>query len=167
MVVVKFISDALTADKLIQLTLSEDTFVSVVSETLMDPGCLFFSEKIWKPISIGHPFIIIGSPYSLKKLQDMGYITFNEVWNESYDNIISEADRVVAITKLVKSICSMSNKELDNIKKHIEPIVKHNKKVFYDYIKTNYKGRPELIGTTLPIIDIVKEIYNNLGYKSN
>ena len=144
----------------------ENTFVSVVSETLMEPGCIFFSEKIWKPISIGHPFIIMGNPYSLKKLQDMGYITFNDIWDESYDSIISETDRIIAITKVLQSICSMTNEELDKAKKHIDAIAIHNKKVFYDNIETNFKGIPDLYGAILPITDIVKEIYNKLGYKS-
>ena len=143
----------------------EDTFVSVVSETLMDTGCLFFSEKIWKPISVGHPFIIMGNPHSLKKLQEMGYITFSEVWDESYDNIISEGDRVVAVTKVLQSICSMSDKELEDARKHMDAIVKHNKKVFHDTLTNDFKCRPDQFGTALPIVDIVKEIYNNLGYK--
>jgi len=142
----------------------EDTFVSVVTETLQDNGCIFFSEKIWKPISIGHPFILMGNPFSLRKLKDLGFQTFSDFWDESYDNIISESERILAITKLVKKITLMSNQELADIREKAKPILIHNRQVFNERIEQNYKGRPELKGVILPIADLAKQVYNNLGY---
>lgn len=143
----------------------EDTFISVVSETIMDTGCIFFSEKIWKPIAIGHPFILMSSPNSLEKLKDMGYMTFSELWDESYDKVISEHKRVEAIAELVNKFTKMSNKELADLRIKAEPILKHNRLNFNRILKEEYVGRPELRGTTLPITNIVKDIYNTLGYK--
>ena len=130
----------------------------------MDPGCIFFSEKIWKPISIGHPFIIMGSPFSLEKLKDMGYMTYESLWDESYDKIASEANRVIAITKLLKSITQKSDDELNELKLKSIPIAKHNRKVFREYISREYKGKENLHGVILPITTITKKIYDKLGY---
>ena len=159
--------DISTADNLAtNFTLSnyESTLLSVVSETVMDPGCIFFSEKIWKPISIGHPFIIMGSPFSLEKLKDMGYMTYESLWDESYDKIASEANRVIAITKLLKSITQKSDDELNELKLKSIPIAKHNRKVFREYISREYKGKENLHGVILPITTITKKIYDKLGY---
>ena len=159
--------DISTVDNLAtNFTLSnyESTLLSVISETVMDPGCIFFSEKIWKPISVGHPFILMGSPFSLEKLKDMGYMTYESLWDESYDKIVSEADRVIAITKLLKSITQKSDDELNELKLKSIPIAKHNRKVFREYISREYKGRENLHGVILPITNITKKIYNKLGY---
>ena len=40
-----------------------------VTESLVDDGTLFFSEKIWKPLMVGHPFLLYGNQYSLKYLR--------------------------------------------------------------------------------------------------
>jgi hypothetical protein len=50
----------------------ENTFISLVTESLADDGTLFFSEKIWKPLMVGHPFILYGNQYSLKYLKSSG-----------------------------------------------------------------------------------------------
>ena len=49
------------------------TFISLVTESLTDRNTLFFSEKIWKPIMVGHPFLLLGSKHSLKYLKNLGY----------------------------------------------------------------------------------------------
>ena len=47
----------------------EETFLSVVSETIFDNSTLYFTEKISKPIMCLHPFILVTSPHSLKKIK--------------------------------------------------------------------------------------------------
>ena len=59
----------------------ESTFVSVVTETHVDKDILFLSEKIWKPIFVGHPFILFGNPGTLKKLKELGIKTFENWWD--------------------------------------------------------------------------------------
>ena len=75
----------------------ERTFISIISETLMDEDTLFISEKTWKPIMVGHPFIILGNKDSLKYLKSLGYKTFDKWIDESYDDILDENERRGAI----------------------------------------------------------------------
>lgn len=77
----------------------KQTFFSVVSETSL--VCRFFTEKIYRPIFNLHPFIIIGPAKFLELLKGQGYKTFEELFDESYDN---ELDHIVRIKKVIKEI---------------------------------------------------------------
>jgi len=55
-----------------------------VESSCEDP--LFISEKTFKPIIYGHPFIVFGTHSTLKVLREKGFDTFPELFDESYDN---------------------------------------------------------------------------------
>ena len=59
-----------------------------------------------------HPFIVYGSPYTLKNLRELGFKTFSPYIDESYDEVISPFRRMQKITKEVKRLCSMSKEDL-------------------------------------------------------
>ena len=88
----------------------ERTFISLLSESLVDDDTLFFSEKIWKPIMVGHPFILYGNKDSLKYLKSMGYKTFDGWIDESYDD---EPDRNVRSIMVVNELKKFENKTLE------------------------------------------------------
>lgn len=113
--------------------LYENTFISVVTETLHDIGTVFFSEKTWKPISLGHPFILVSSPNSLEYLRNLGFKTFSRWINEDYDSERDLGKRVVMINREIKKITTLSDNDLIKIRKEMEPILAHNKKLFFKY----------------------------------
>lgn len=107
------------------------TFLSLVNETLFHPEINFFSEKIYKPISIGHPFILNGNPYQLKRLKDNGFKTFSEWWDESYDTVEDVEDRIKAITSLLLSIRNWSKNKMIEVREQMKPLLLHNQKLYY------------------------------------
>ena len=107
----------------------ERTFVSVVTETLVDDGTLFFSEKIWKPIMVGHPFLLYGNQGSLKYLKSIGYKTFNRWWDESYDDETNHYKRLEMIYNLCMSILSKSDTELSEILLEMTDNLIHNREI--------------------------------------
>jgi hypothetical protein len=48
-------------------------------------GGAFLTEKTFKPIKHGQPFVIVGAPGSLKALRALGYRTFDHAIDNSYD----------------------------------------------------------------------------------
>ncbi len=84
-----------------------DTWISVVSEASFAENTCFISEKSFKPIATMHPFIIYGNKHSLKYLRNLGYKTFSNFFDESYDELESW-DRLDAIIKLLEDIKKMS-----------------------------------------------------------
>lgn len=102
----------------------EDSLLSLVTETFafengmdyMGYKCIegkgiFFSEKIFKPIVMCHPFILVSRPKSLYYLRKMGYETFSPYINEDYDNIVNDKDRLIAIVDEVQRINSLTDSE--------------------------------------------------------
>jgi len=105
-----------------------DSWLSVVSEASFseeDTTC-FISEKTFKPIAVGHPFIIYGNKHSLRYLRDLGYQTFSPYINEAYDDL-NGWDRLIAIVKELERIKSFTNQQKFDWFKQIIPILKHNK----------------------------------------
>jgi hypothetical protein len=47
---------------------------------------IFITEKTFKPIMYGHPFILYGNTHSLKSLKDWGFETYDNWFDESYDD---------------------------------------------------------------------------------
>ena len=64
------------------------SYCHIVIETHFDTdqsGGAFLTEKTFKPIKHGQPFVIVGAPGTLQALRDLGYRTFDQVIDNSYD----------------------------------------------------------------------------------
>lgn len=88
-----------------------DSWFSIVSEAQYEDrqGTVFLSEKVFKPIACQHPFVILGNKGSLKELKKLGYKTFHDLIDESYDNLDSN-DRFHAIANIINTLESNPNK---------------------------------------------------------
>ena len=91
----------------------------------------FLSEKTFKPIINLQPFIIMGGCGSLKLLQDLGYKTFGEYIDESYDSFENPQVRVKAATRQAINLAKMTHKEHIKLIKQIKPILEHNQQHFF------------------------------------
>ena len=99
--------------------------------TQMMYGCLggnFFSEKIFKPIVFMHPFILVGRQNSLKLLRDSGYQTFDGIFDETYDTIENDIDRLNAVESEITRLNSLANGKWATMLPKIKSIVEHNYK---------------------------------------
>lgn len=63
-----------------------DIFCDMVCETYFSGQTFFITEKILRPIMFKRPFLIQGPVNFLKNLRLMGFQTFDQWWNESYDS---------------------------------------------------------------------------------
>ena len=116
----------------INLNFYNDTYITLTTETLAEEGQLFFSEKTFKPISVGHPFIHLGGKGSLAKLKEFGYKTFDNWWDESYDSIHDWRDRVQAVQRLTSKICAMEGSTVKSMVDEMEEVVLHNIDNYYN-----------------------------------
>ena len=67
-------------------------------------GHVFLTEKTFKPIILKMGFLIAGCKGSLKKLRNLGFKTFSDYWDESYDTLDSKGARRNALTETIKYI---------------------------------------------------------------
>jgi dihydrofolate reductase len=130
-----------------------ETFISVVSETWIFEDMMFFSEKTWKPIMLGHPFILIGNPGSLAELKSMGYKTFDTWINEKYDENLPLMHRYNIILSELKKFSEKSKDELIFIRNEMRDICIHNKKVFFNNYDKNGSEMVRLYGILQRIIN--------------
>jgi len=76
------------------------SYYNLVAESNHEGSHFFPTEKIWRPILSGIPFVCISTQNSLKRIRDLGFRTYDTVWDESYDSIKNSQQRLEAVTKL-------------------------------------------------------------------
>ena len=110
----------------IPVTVYSQAFCAVVCESEFFRPTSVIGEKTFNAIKCGRPFILVAGPHSLEYLQKLGFKTFGEFWDESYDQIEDHEQRLLAILKLIDTIDKMSINELQELYNKMQPIIEHN-----------------------------------------
>jgi hypothetical protein len=79
-------------------------FLLVVETDIVNNHCFFITEKTIKALITGIPFVIVSTPYFLKNLKELGFTTYSELWDETYDDIIDYRERMLAVAKLCNKL---------------------------------------------------------------
>jgi hypothetical protein len=108
--------------------------VNIITETVFEYPYPWISEKTIKSILMKRPFIIVGPAGTLNKLNDLGFRTFNSVWNESYDSIGNSSDRIKAIVDLIKEL---SFKDINQLIDAVKDIAEFN----YTHYANNFAAK--------------------------
>ena len=117
------------------------SFCSVVTETYIDENQdPFFTEKTFKPLAYGHPFLVFSSQGALSRLRELGFETFSTIFDESYDLIENPQLRFEAMLKQVLEISKKSNSELNSMFEEIKPIIEHNYDRFWNGLPKDYNN---------------------------
>jgi len=82
-----------------------DTYFSVVTETVHDYPYSFRTEKIWKPIVMGHPWIPVANRGFLRDIQTLGFRTFGNLIDETFDHIDDNYQRLQRVAEIVEDLC--------------------------------------------------------------
>jgi hypothetical protein len=108
---------------IVPINLYNSTAFTIVAESICNNNLSFFTEKIAKPI-LGKRLFVVFSGYNyLKSLRKIGFQTFGDIIDESYDSIQNENQRFRAAMNQVKFLC---NENQDVILEKIRPIVEFN-----------------------------------------
>jgi hypothetical protein len=65
----------------------------------------------------------------------MGFKTFNEFWDESYDDELDHGERLAKIFKLIDTLFAMSNQEQRDLYDELVPILEHNLQTYQKFIE--------------------------------
>ena len=118
--------------------LFDNSYYSIVTETYFyeDPQrdglsseiipSMFFTEKMYKPISMHHPFILVSRANSLKWLKKLGFKTFSPYINESYDDEMDDNARMNLIVAEVQRLNQFTDEEWLVWQQNVKSIVDHN-----------------------------------------
>ena len=84
------------------------------------------TEKVFKCFLYKHPFIIIGLPNSLELVRELGFMTFSEFVDESYDEIEDDTQRLVSALEQVKILTNKNIHKIEEMYNGIQEILEHN-----------------------------------------
>lgn len=91
---------------------------------------LSLDKNIFLPILNLQPFVIVGPAESLQLLRSLGYKTFKNYINESYDNIADDEARMQSLFRLVYEMSHYTGLELSELNIKLRNIIKHNQAHF-------------------------------------
>jgi hypothetical protein len=80
------------------------TKFSLVVETEAELQEYHITEKTMKCIMLGHPFVVMGTPGYLKFLHDLGFTTYSDIFDESYDSIQDLESRMDAVINVIQKL---------------------------------------------------------------
>jgi hypothetical protein len=125
------------------------TSFSIVAETSVTPTVaqpVFITEKSFKPMAFQHPFIVYGDPGTLNYLHSLKFETFDNLFDESYDNEPKAGNRLKLI---VDNILSYQEQTYSNI---TQERIEYNYNRFFDEKLVHEKIQKEIIE---PILEYV------------
>ena len=109
-------------------------FVYVATETVGNYPYPYFTEKTWKGLATGRPWLIIGAQNSIAQLRNWGFQSFNQWWDETYDQLPNILDRIQTVTKI---LCDLEHQDLQKIEQEMLPVLQHNQQHLVTFQKQN------------------------------
>jgi hypothetical protein len=134
---------------------TNDSFWHIVTETVFYYDKLHLTEKIFKPIVMKQPFMLLAAPGNLAYLKLYGFKTFEGIIDESYDGIQDPDQRIEAVVQQLAWYCSLSAEEKQRVIEAIAPIVEYNFHHFYGEFR-------HII--TKELLDNTKQVFKETGY---
>lgn len=110
-------------------------FVDIINETRFAQPTANYSEKTYQAIQYMKPFILVAPPKTLEYLRSMGFKTFNEFWDESYDDEFDHGERLAKIFTLIDSLFAMPNTKQRELYEQLTPILIHNLSRYKELVK--------------------------------
>lgn len=99
-----------------------DTWLEIVPETCYK-DLYFFTEKTWKPMAAQTPFLMVSSAGYLQYLKQLGFRSFDDLVDESYDQQHRVQDRVARMLDTLEHIV---NNGAQAFYEASRPVLQHN-----------------------------------------
>jgi len=117
-------------------------FVEVVCETFLSGHSFYPTEKTWRPFICQTPFLMLGPRDFLSNLRQLGFRTFGQWWDESYDQDADLDNSKVAVTSIMstmKWLASLTVEELEGLYIDMLPTLQHNKQRFLELKESEFR----------------------------
>lgn len=114
-----------------------DCFINVVCETNFWEERNYLTEKIFKPIVMKRPFILVSGAGTLEYLKGYGFKTFDKWWSEDYDYEEDPYTRLDKIIDIMIWWSKLSNHDKLVKLKQMELVLEHNRLNFFHTMPYN------------------------------
>lgn len=112
--------------------LNKSPLISIVTES--EVSHISFSEKVFKPLLIGMPFLVLGAKGFHKKLEEYGIELYTELFDYSFDDLDDLEQRVIGI-------CENLNNLKDMDYNYLYDIIKTKAKRNRDYVLDSHTSK--------------------------
>lgn len=100
--------------------------VNVSMETTANMPRPFVTAITFKPITNLRPFVVLGPAGTLEFLRNLGFQTFGDFWDESYDRMPRLEDRVAVIMEILQDWTNMGMPAVRQQLERMRPVLQHN-----------------------------------------
>lgn len=107
------------------------SFMQLVTESHDD--LFILSEKTAIPLFFNKPFLVSGCKHFHKKLQEMGFLLYDELFDYSFDDIDDLQERIDKLVQNINKYKDKSNEELAKLYLGIKDKLLYNKKLAVKY----------------------------------
>jgi len=118
------------------IPLYQSSFLNVAAETMFHYPGTFLTEKSFLGILSKRPFVMLGPKNNLSELKSYGFKTFDAWWDESYDEIECDSERLKAVFSIVYEISQKSLVEIVCLAKEMTNVLEYN----FNYLIHNFSS---------------------------
>ncbi len=125
---VRYYGHAMSLSQVIPLEIYNKTAYSLVCETNYSNHYVFYTEKTVKPILARRLFVPLSHQYYLAMLRELGFRTFGEIIDESFDEVEPITQRHEMALEQLRWLCQQDQ---DKILERVRSITDHNFNLMY------------------------------------
>lgn len=116
-----------------------DSWLTVVTETEMRARPSRITEKVVKPLVNFHPLIVLGNPGALQMIQSYGFVTFDDILDESYDDEWDPRRRFDRAYAEFARVCALDDAEWQRMEERIADKLMFNARWGLTRVPTIYR----------------------------
>jgi hypothetical protein len=116
-------------------------FAEIVCETFLAGHSFYPTEKTWRPLICKTPFLTIGPKDHLLNLRKLGFKTFSNWWDESYDEDVHLDNGKVSIRNILSTVdrlAKMNKQNLISMHQDMKPTLDHNYNRFMELSNSDF-----------------------------
>jgi hypothetical protein len=110
-------------------------FLDIVCEKMVTGQTFFPTEKTARPLATKTPFLIMATPNYIKNLRRLGFKSFSQFWDESYD-YQQGVQRIESMQLIIDDVAKLDNAQLKNMYQEMLPILEHNYTTYHSLTGT-------------------------------
>ena len=107
------------AERAVALTEYDDSWFTVITETEMRGRPSRITEKVVKPLVNFHPLLVLGNPAALQMIRSYGFVTFEELFDEGYDDEWDPRRRFEHVYAQVCRLCATGDDEWRQLEQRV------------------------------------------------
>ena len=120
--------------QLVVFDLYEQCYIDVVTETAaLHPDLFYISEKLSKSLLVGMPFLVFGCKNFLQYLTELGFKTYSNWLDESYDSISDNVKRAQAVAESLYQFSKKSERSKLRFLHECRSTTEHNRQLIKNF----------------------------------